>query len=157
MSKQRAFRAAALVTVFLAVLGIALPATAGDGVPFKGIAAAVIVGAVPVGDTVHLSVTGTGQATHLGRFTRVENLVLYADGTLDGTLTFKAANGDLLVADVAGGFASPPGILPATAAGTCTFTGGTGRFSDASGGYEWAGITFDSAHFSIVFEGDISF
>ena len=152
MKNQKLNRVAAVVSLFVAILGIAIPASAGDGVPFKGTAEAAIVNAVPDGDLLHVTVIGSGEATHLGRFTRVENLTLYPDGSIDGTLTFRAANGDLLIGDVLGGFTGP-----GTAAGTVTFTGGSGRFIDATGGYEWTGVTLDGAHFSIVFEGDISF
>jgi hypothetical protein len=134
-----------------------LPASAGDGLPFKGVAAVAITGAVPVGDTVELTVSGTGQATHLGRFTRTENVTLYSDGSVDGTLTITAANTNTLVGHVEGGFTSLPNTLPATAEGTCTFTGGSGRFAAASGGYTWSAISFDGAHFTIVFNGDITY
>src|SRR5262245_50335595 len=111
MRTRKAFRTASIIAVLVGVLGIALPASAGDGLPFKGVAQAVIIGAVPVGDTLELTVVGTGQATHLGRFSRVENLVAHADGTVTGTLTFTAANKQTLVASVDGGFTSAPNTL----------------------------------------------
>ena len=157
MIKRSVFRAAAVLTAILVVLGTTLPASAGDGLPFKGDAEVAIVGAVPDGNDLRLTVTGTGEATYLGRFSRVENLTVHSDGTVDGDLTFMAADGDLLIADVAGGFTSPPNVLPVTAEGICTFTDGSGRFSDAEGSYEFAAISYDGVHFSIVFEGTISF
>ena len=157
MNKLHAFRAAKLATALLAVFATALPATAGDGVPFKGVSSAAITLVVPDGDNLLLTVTGTGQATHLGRFTRLENLTLHPDGAIDGDLTLTAANGAKVFGDVAGGFTSAPGVVPVPAAGTCAFTGGAGRLSGASGGYQWSGVSFDGQHFTLIFEGDITF
>jgi hypothetical protein len=122
-----------------------------QSVPFKGVADAVITGAVQQGDETHLTVSATGRATHLGEFTRTESLVL-AGGVVTGTVVFTAANGDQLHADVAGGFTSPT-----TVAGTYTFTGGTGRFADATGVADFAGVTADGAHFTITFDGSIAY
>lgn len=75
---------------------------------------------------------GTGTASHLGRFTTVGVITLNlatASGT--GTVTYTAANGDMLSgtatgqAVVGGGFA--------TVTETVTITGGTGRFAGATG------------------------
>ena len=75
---------------------------------------------------------GEGIASHLGRFTTVGVLTLNlatASGT--GTVTYTAANGDMLTgtatgqAVVGGGFA--------TVTETVTITGGTGRFDGATG------------------------
>src|SRR5215813_9581094 len=98
MSKQRAIQTAAILTVLLGVLGIALPASAGDGLPFKGVAQVAIIGAAPNGDDLELTVTGTGQATHLGHFSRLEYLTVHPDGSAEGTLTFTAANKQTLEA-----------------------------------------------------------
>lgn len=152
MCKIWAYRAVALATVFSAIIGIALPVSAGDEVPFKGRAAAVITGAELVGTDLHLTVSATGVATHLGRFTRTENVVLHADGTFDGTLVFTAANGDQLRADVAAGFTGAT-----TIAGTYTFTGGTGRFTDASGEADFVGVASGPGQFAIEFDGTVSF
>jgi hypothetical protein len=141
-------RAAYLVVVLAASLGTAFHASAGAAVPFKGHAAVVITGV----DGNHLSTSGTGQATHLGRFTRTEDAFLHEDGTLDGTLVITAANGDQLFVEFVGAFTAPT-----TAEGTYTISGGTGRFSDASGEAEFAASTADGMHFTIEFEGAISF
>src|SRR5262249_58315694 len=100
-------------------------------------------------DATHLllTATATGEATHLGKFTRDESVVLnLADGTLHGTVTFIAANGDLLYADASGGF-----ISATTAVGTYTFTGGAGRFSDARGPPGWVGRPPLRVHFALPF------
>src|SRR5262249_62137969 len=95
-------------------------------------------------DATHLllTATATGEATHLGKFTRDESVVLnLADGTLHGTVTFIAANGDLLYADASGGF-----ISATTAVGTYTFTGGSRRFHYAGGTLGWGGVTPGGVH-----------
>ena len=154
MNRLLSFRPAALAVAALTVLGLALSASADPSVPFGGQANVVITDVQPVSlGRLRLTASATGQATHLGRFTRTETVVLnLANGTFAGTLVFTAANGDQLYADVAGGFTSPT-----TAVGTYTFTGGTGRFQNASGGAAFAAVTADGIHFAITFEGAISF
>src|SRR3954468_7122307 len=91
---------ASLLMTSLAILGHAGIASAGGGWrPFKGHAYEVINGAVPAGDDLLVTTVGAGQATHLGRFTREVSGLIHADGSVEGTVTFFAANGDTLVAD----------------------------------------------------------
>ncbi len=142
----------AFVLAAVAYLGLAGTASADDEVPFKGLANAVVTGAVPVADGVQLTADATGLATHLGLFTRAEEVVVHADGSVAGTVTFVAANGDELYADAAGGF-----ISATTAIGTYTFTGGTGRFAAASGSADWTAVTADSIHIAVTFEGTIDY
>jgi len=75
-----------------------------------------------------------GQATHLGRFimdfSHRVNLVTLAGS---GKAVFTAANGDTLMTDVEG-TATPAGSPTAfTVTETHTVTGGTGRFTNATG------------------------
>lgn len=118
--------------------------------PFKGTADAVVTAAQPEADGLHLTLTESGQATHLGAFTRVENLVVHADGTITGTGTFTAANGDQLFTTVNGGFTSPT-----TVAGTYTSVGGTGRFADANATASFTGVTPDGIHVAVTFDGTL--
>jgi hypothetical protein len=111
-----------LVVGMLCIPALVLPASAGDDRPFKGNANEMVLSAEPTSDGLVLTTVGAGLATHLGRFTRVATVTIHDDGTIDGTVTFFAANGDELTADVEGTF-SPP-----TLQGTYTFTGGDGRF-----------------------------
>src|SRR6185437_14898327 len=97
----------------------------GSNRPFQGLAEGAITGIDPSGAVV---VESTGNATHLGNFARTEFLVFGPDGSITGNVVFTAANGDQLWADISGGFTSPT-----TLEGAYTFTGGTGRFSDATG------------------------
>lgn len=119
------------------------------GVPFKGRAAGAITSVSPDPDGVVMTVSAEGDATLLGRFTREEVLLLNpSTGTFTGSIVFTAANGDQLVASVAGGFVSPT-----TAAGTYTFSGGTGRFKNATGGAEFVASTPDGTHLTVEFSG----
>ncbi|MEO8125848.1 MAG: hypothetical protein ABI822_02090 [Bryobacteraceae bacterium] len=79
--------------------------------------------------------TITGIAAHLGRFTLVYKVtVTLADGTAVGSGELIAANGDSIQATVAGSSTSPePGI--GSIVEIYTVTGGTGRFTGASGSF----------------------
>jgi hypothetical protein len=84
---------------------------------------------------VHVTATGSGEATQLGRFTisyQVDVNVQTGAGT-GLSAEFVAANGDSLFAEGTGQ-ASPSGT-PGTVNITenYTITGGTGRFANASG------------------------
>jgi hypothetical protein len=76
------------------------------------------------------------------------------DGALfHGCLTLTASNGDTLTATYDAAGSAPPNanhFAPAT--GTLTFTGGTGRFRDASGSATFTAV-FDSFYPEISFAG----
>jgi len=140
--------------LFAAVtLACAIPATwASDQVPFRGNAEGAIANVSPDPDGVVLTVVAQGNATLLGRFTREETVLFNPlTGTLTGAIVFTAANGDQLSGTVVGGF-----ISPTAAAGTYTFTGGTGRFANATGGAAFAISTPDGVHFTVEFKGTLS-
>lgn len=117
--------------------------------PFSGSATGMVTDVVPPNE---LLIEYTGTATHLGRFTREEQLFLNPDGSFDGTIVFTAANGDELWLDFEGAFTSPT-----TAEGTYTFTGGTGRFEGASGGATFEAYTPDGIHVEATFTGTIRY
>lgn len=83
---------------------------------------------------VHISTVGVGQMSHLGRTTFQSEIdVLIGPQAATGTFTFTAANGDTLTGTTSG-IISPPDQLGVSEFDlTDTFTGGTGRFSGASG------------------------
>jgi hypothetical protein len=140
----------AMAGLSLVFLALGRPSTlqadgGGGNRPFKGEAVGAITGIAPSGAIV---VESAGNATHLGKFTRTEYLFFGPGGAIAGTLVFTAANGDQLAADISGGFTSPT-----TLAGTYTFTGGTGRFSDAAGTANFTASTPDGVHVAIAFEG----
>src|SRR6266404_751865 len=97
------------------------------GVPFKGSFEGVTT-LTPI-DPQFLSVLfrGTGNATHLGRFTviKVETVTLMTNTSI-GSFAFTAANGDTLTADFTGQGTptATPGVLSTVE--TAFISGGTG-------------------------------
>jgi hypothetical protein len=125
---------------------------ASDSVPFKGSAEGAIISASPDPAGLLVTVTADGAATYLGRFSREEVLLLNpGTGTVAGTIVFTAANGDELSGVVTGQFTSPT-----TVAGTYTFTGGTGRFENATGEADFSLATADLIQFEVEFTGSLS-
>ena len=154
MNRLLSMSRATLTVVTLSLVGHALPVPASEPVPFKGQAALTLTGAIPIGDNLQLTATATGVATHLGLFTRTETVLVNPLGVfVDGTITFTAANGDELCADVAGGFTAAD---LSTAAGSYTFTGGTGRFENASGTAEFDAVASETGY-DITFDGEIQY
>ena len=117
--------------------------------PFRGTAAGAVVDQIPPNG---LEVQTRGKATHLGKFRRTEFLFLNPDGSFVGQLVFFAANGDQLSADIEGQF-----ISQTEAVGKYYFTGGTGRFSGASGEADFEAITPDGIQVTVVFDGRIRY
>jgi len=104
-------------------------------VPFKGRlegTATITPGTPPF---LSVSIEGTGNATHLGRFTvEIPHVVNTTNRTSTGTYEFTAANGDTLTAGFTGqATLTAPGVLSVVE--TATITGGTGRFADATGSF----------------------
>jgi hypothetical protein len=160
-TKQRVCSFAFLATV-LAAFALSGPATAGEGVPFKGHSSGVILnlGFDPAENVVRLHLTGEGVATHLGHY-KVDSMIEIhvADGTGNQRQIITAANGDMLILTGANGHA----IDATHAAGTLTIVGGTGRFEGAAGSIDTI-ITFGIAPptlepnpYTNVLEGTISF
>jgi hypothetical protein len=153
---------ASLLMVLTAIGGLALPACGDDWRPFSGHADEMLTTSAGTGAEecveggCRVTATGAGQATYLGSFTRQACGIRNPDGSVEGTVEFTTANGDILCAEVKGGPPDPDN----TVRGTYTFTGGTGRFIDASGGAYFVGvITSDSAgtHIAIDFGGIIQY
>ena len=151
-----------LVCLCVLVLAMAVSsASAAEFVPFSGYWVGTTVSATPIAPNVVLVVSsGTGNATQLGRFEMTSPHLTYLDTfAVDGEQIFTAANGDTLIADFTGQFIpQADGSLEATL--ECVITGGTGRFADATGSYDFHivavpnGTTgFDSA---ATIDGEIS-
>jgi hypothetical protein len=140
--------------VVTAILGPAPSALAGEqSVPISGHYEAMITSATPAPDGLHVTDVGEGNASHLGQLTSKENGVIHPDGSVQGMVVLTAANGDQLFWSDVGRFTSPT-----TIAGTGTFMGGTGRFSNASGTAQFeAVLSSDGVHFTFRFEGTIQF
>ena len=121
-----------LVAAFTVSLASVAVSAAAAATPFKGTVNAVETGTV-VPPTRFLDRQGTGTATHLGRYTEHVTMVINLP-TLSstGAATFTAANGDTLLATVAGQ-ATRTSPTTLSIVEVYTITGGTGRFADATG------------------------
>lgn len=133
-----------------ALLALVRCASADHSVPFKGSADAVVTSVEVHDDGLHLTTSGSGQATHLGRYTREESIVINGVA-ITGTITFTAANGDHVSAAVEGTLTGPGAI------GTYTITGGTGRFAHATGSADFQLVTADGIHLEVDFDGSIAY
>jgi hypothetical protein len=101
---------------------------------------------------VVLTTVGTGNATHLGKYTRTKELHLNpATGSFVGTLTFTAANGDQVACTVSGQFVSAT-----DAVGEYLIAGGTGRFKNATGSATFSASMTGATTFRVSFDGDIA-
>ena len=121
-----------LVAAFAVSLAcVAISAVAAE-TPFKGTVNAVETGTV-VFPTRFLDREGTGTATYLGRYTEhVTMLINIPTLSSTGAATFTAANGDTLLAMVAGqATRTSPSTLSIVE--VYTITGGTGRFAHTTG------------------------
>ena len=145
-----------LPVVYLLLVLAVSSLQAGELVPFRGSWEGSTVSATESSPGVVLVVSdGEGEATHLGRyFMSSPHFTYLATGMVEGEQNFTAANGDILNATFSGQLVPRAdgcleGTLPAT------ITGGTGRFADATGSYDFhivacpglpgpAGPTFDS-------------
>lgn len=107
--------------------------------------------------------TGQGEATHLGRFTWADveyaNFAVIPGGVaVVATFTMTAANGDELYGEFAsvGYFADAVTLV---ISGAYEFTGGTGRFADATGSGDIDATAFLAPGLPFVgtFDGTIDF
>ena len=107
----------------------------GQEVPFKGRWEGALTARTLAPPLLSASFEGTGNATHLGRFTvEIPHVVNTTNRTSTGTYEFTAANGDTLTAGFTGqATLTAPGVLSIVE--TATITGGTGRFADATGSF----------------------
>lgn len=129
-------------------------------VPFKGSLEGVVTRRTPLTPPlVSLLTEGTGNATHLGRFTvEIAHVVNTSARTVTGSYEFTAANGDTLAADVTGKFGPTlenPRVLLSEE--NATITGGTGRFAGATGSFTVERfLNLDTFLTTVSFEGTIS-
>jgi hypothetical protein len=129
----------------LVLVALALPiyAAAADQVPFKASETGTfrILGPCGVGGIV-IDVTGSGQATDLGKYTaHYRECLLPATGTITaGSFTLTAANGDTIFGTYSGqaGPTGDPSVVAFDDPGV--ITGGTGRFAGAGGSVTQHGL-----------------
>jgi hypothetical protein len=135
--KTHMYLTLAAMSVALALVGPAgaellCPTGTQQGVPFHGTIQGVEADVVTF-PTLSVDGSGTGIATHLGRF--AVSWLVTVDISTDpspstGTFEFIAANGDRLLTDILGEGSGAP-IAHVTE--WATITGGTGRFAGATG------------------------
>lgn len=107
----------------------------------------------PLPPVIQQTDVGTCRLAHLGHADfYAQEVISFATGTaVSNDVRFTAANGDILMATSAGTFApSGPGVRIEA---TFTFTGGTGRFANASGEaqiYGQADFTTNTTTFEFV-------
>jgi len=86
----------------------------------------------PATNTLVVHMEGTGNASHLGRFTMVDDGIGFlSTGVGIGRITYTAANGDMFTGTASGHAVIAGGVAVIT--DTTTITGGTGRFAGATG------------------------
>jgi hypothetical protein len=137
--------------------GVASSAPANLALPFRGRFAGTqrvtpLTGTPP---RASVEVSAEGIATHLGRFTiALPHIVNFATQSANGTATIVAANGDQISATFVGTAQLGPVV---TIVEQATVTGGTGRFSGATGSFRIERV-FDPAAGTTIgsFEGTIS-
>ncbi len=123
------------MTALLLTTALAGPRSAEKPRPFKGSIQAVETFDVQF-PTMFVDATGTGRATHLGRFAvTYEFTVNLLTGAGVGSAHFIAANGDSLFTEVIaqGDPTETPNINRVVE--EHTITGGTGRFAGATGSF----------------------
>ena len=119
------------------LVSLAGPVSAGDQVPFRGSLSGTASITPLTPPMVAVTIEATGTATYIGRFTlEAPHVVNQATLTAVGTYLITAANGDTITADLAGTavMVEPPYVIAITE--TATVTGGTGRFTGATGSIE---------------------
>lgn len=123
-----------LVAAFAVSLAIVAASAVAAQTPFKGTVNATETGTIAP-PLRFLEREGTGNATYLGKYTEHIAMVINLP-TLSsmGTATFTAANGDTLLATVAGQ-ATRTSPTTLSIVEVYTVTGGTGRFADATGSF----------------------
>ena len=138
--------------VALGLLGLTLTALAVTR-PFH----LVEHGTLTVDKDGNLVADGTGTATHLGRFSlhRTATLKPTTEGELevDGQATLTSANRDQLEASIQGT------LNPQTGKAVLIYewTGGTGRFQDASGTTVWLVQVNPDQTYDVVVDGVINY
>jgi hypothetical protein len=88
------------------------------------------------GGPLLIEITGSGVATHTGTFSATQRHCLNpATSTFsNGQLHYTAANGDEVWGEYDGGLAPTPDPIIVTISGEFEWTGGTGRFANATAG-----------------------
>lgn len=103
-------------------------------------------------DPLQATITGSGQAAHMGNFTRLEHVTI--DGAaVEGDITLTdVSTGDQIFISFEGAFVSGNDVE-----GTYTIEGGTGRFDGATGTAAFAANTPDFVSMTATWAGTIEY
>ena len=122
------------MVAMILMAALAVPAAAQQQVPFQGtFLGKDTISPGPSPTSVLLSTSATGTGTHLGRFSFTQEFTLNGALTYIGSARWVAANGDIIYTTIVG--SAIPGDVVFTLTEIHTITGGTGRFSSASGNF----------------------
>jgi len=127
----------AIITLAVAASTAALAggAAADKQTPIKGSIQGVEIADVQF-PKIFVAGSGSGRATHLGRFTMTYELeVDFLTSQTFGSSVFTAANGDSLTTDIAGHGTPTANPDVHSIVEVHTITGGTGRFEGATGSF----------------------
>jgi hypothetical protein len=127
---------ALLLTIVLVSATLVASAAAEKPLPLRGSIEALEIYQVN-GPTMFVTAMGSGEATHLGRYTvSYEVEVDLPTGTGTGlSAQYVAANGDSLFAEGSGQATPTDNPIVFNVVETYTITGGTGRFAGATGSF----------------------
>ena len=123
------------MTALCLTAALAGRAAAEEQSPFKGSLQGVEIAEVQF-PKLFVDGSGSGRATHLGRFTMTYELEvdLFTSETF-GSSVFTAANGDSLTTDITGHGSPTANPDVRSIVEVHTITGGTGRFAGATGSF----------------------
>ena len=123
------------MTALLLTAALAGPASAGKSVPFKGSVQAVESYDIQF-PTMFVDTSGTGNATHLGRFTVTWEFTVNLVTTEGiGSAHFIAANVDSVFTESTATGSPTETLNSFIVVESHTITGGTGRFAGATGSF----------------------
>jgi hypothetical protein len=150
----------ALALIALCLILSTIPSSAGSQVPFNStlslVAQPATTNPCPSG-TFRLQISGGGHATHMGAITdsqgHCQNPLTGA--FTDGQYVFTTVGGDTVFGSYSGQLIPAAGNTFAIQ-GQFTITGGTGRFSGATGGGAATGTQFPNGEATLVLSGTIS-
>jgi hypothetical protein len=154
-----------LLTCIAVFFSATTPASASDQVPFNGTVSGYVETQEPVDEcTVHIHVVNFGNATQLGAFTgTAEFYPNFCENppniTYIGTFHWFAANGDEISGTFDGYLTDPDMDGVYDNYESAEVTGGTGRFTTATGHFELGGqidFTTEPPSFVLPWQGYIS-
>ena len=123
------------IAMMILTAALAIPAAAGNQVPFKGTMQGDDTDIGFTNTTVTVLTVGKGIGAHLGQFSFTQTVTVeFATGHDTGTAQWFAANGDSISTTIAGsGEVIAPNLFRIEE--FHTITGGTGRFAGAQGSF----------------------